>query len=353
MVHVQVHACECIRHGTHRCTASGTRPLWGSPSRCCTHCSCRYAYGLYYVLPTAFYLRLLRTTYLPVLLLLTNDYCTDYLLYSARAAAAAVCAAAGRRRGTRTTRARGVLRLAGRATTLHCTSCARAPMVTDWVRTWLQAGYVWLQARSRRRRWPRSASAASLPRHRRTDLVCLLLSYSFTLAACFLTRYLLACLLNPSPRKYWLTEAQAKQVEALGLRRRLVEAHATAYGAAAPSTVEEVLALSLRLRQHGAWAEAMVRALLRDAVALPPVRVCPCVCRLHAAQWVQVAGAYPTGSGCNPILPVYIGADAGAARGVPLLARRGARADAPHRARARGGCIVVVAVVVQGVVAIE
>lgn len=350
---MQVHACECIRHGTHRCTASGTRPLWGSPSRCCTHCSCRYAYGLYYVLPTAFYLLLLRTTYLPVLLPLTNDYCTDYLLYSARAAAAAVCAAAGRRRGTRTTRARGVLRLAGRATTLHCTSCARAPMVTDWVRTWLQAGYVWLQARSRRRRWPRSASAASLPRHRRTDLVCLLLSYSFTLAACFLTRYLLACLLNPSPRKYWLTEAQAKQVEALGLRRRLVEAHATAYGAAAPSTVEEVLALSLRLRQHGAWAEAMVRALLRDAVALPPVRVCPCVCRLHAAQWVQVAGAYPTGSGCNPILPVYIGADAGAARGVPLLARRGARADAPHRARARGGCIVVVAVVVQGVVAIE
>ena len=181
----------------------------------------------------------------------------------------------------------------------------------------------------------------------------LLLSYSFTLAACFLTRYLLACLLNPSPRKYWLAEAQAKQVEALGLRRRLVEAHATAYGAAAPSTVEEVLALSLRLRQHGAWAEAMVRALLRDAVALPPVRVCPCVCRLHAAQWAQVAAPYPMGSGCDPILPVCIGADAGAARGVPLLARRGARADAPHRARARGGCIVVVAVVVQGVVAIE
>ena len=171
---------------------------------------------------------------------------------------------------------------------------------------------------------------------------------------CLLPYSLLACLLtNPSPRKYWLTEAQAKQVEALGLRRRLVEAHATAYGAAAPSTVEEVLALSLRLRQHGAWAEAMVRALLRDAVALPPVRVCPCVCRLHAAQWVQVAAPYPMGSGCNPILPVCIGADAGAARGVPLLARRGARADAPHRARARGGCKVVVAVVVQGVVAIE
>ena len=45
-----MHLCMCagvckqvwVHMAWHRCTASGTRPLWGSPLRCCTHSCCRY-----------------------------------------------------------------------------------------------------------------------------------------------------------------------------------------------------------------------------------------------------------------------------------------------------------------------
>jgi hypothetical protein len=89
-------ACMLMHTAWHRCTASGTRPLWASPSHCCTHCCCRclrhtLLSATYFLTPTLFLC-------LTCNLLLKNYCCTDHSLHThCCMPAAAVCAAADRR----------------------------------------------------------------------------------------------------------------------------------------------------------------------------------------------------------------------------------------------------------------